>query len=76
MNIVDAIKSRSLERKLDNGLTEVKILYVNGQLSYHYFEDKNIKLHGEFKSWYSNGTLVKHCFYENGKLIKDYLKED
>ena len=72
MNIVDALKARRLERKLDNGLTEVKIVYSNGQLEYHYFEDENNDYHGEFKSWYSNGTLYKHCFYENGKAHGEY----
>ena len=76
MNIVDALKSNRLKRKLDNGLTEVKVLFNNGQLSFHYFKDENGERHGEFKSWYSDGTLVEHYFYENGEIIKNYLKED
>ena len=72
MNIVDAIKSKVLKRKLDNDLTEVKELYDNGQLACHYFEDENGKKHGEYKSWHSNGTLCAHRFYKNGYYHGEY----
>ena len=79
MNIMDLFKQLEkldrIERKLDNDLTEVKILFENGQLSYHYFLDKNRYMHGEYKSWLRNGTLFEHFFYKNGKEIKNYLKE-
>ena len=72
MNIVDAVQSRRLEKKLDNGLTEIKELYDNGQLGCHYFKDENNEYQGEFKRWRSDGTLGIHCFYENGKRHGEY----
>ena len=27
---------------------------------------------GEYKDWYSNGQLYKHCFYKDGKLHGEY----
>jgi len=29
---------------------------------------------GEFKRWWDNGQFYEHCFYKDGKKIKDYLK--
>jgi len=26
---------------------------------------------GEYKEWYENGQLWQHCFYKDGKIIKD-----
>ena len=72
MNIVDAVQSNKLKRKLNNSLTEVKELYNNGQLEYHYFLDENGKKHGEYKDWWRNGTLGIHCFYENGERHGEY----
>ena len=76
MNIVEAINSKpgKIKRKLINGLTEVKEFYNNGQILEHYFEDGNGKLHGEYKSWWSNGTLSAHCYFENGKLHGEYKR--
>ena len=55
---------------------ECKLYYDNGQLGSHYFY-KNNKLHGEYKLYWnnSNGQLYEHLLYENGKLIRDLLKE-
>ena len=68
MNIVNAIQSKILSRKLNNNSTEVKEFYDNDQIRYHYFEDEHGKRHGEYKWWYSNGTLWEHCYYEHGEL--------
>lgn len=31
-------------------------------------------LHGEHKLWDTCGKLIAHCKYENGHILKDYLK--
>ena len=67
MEIIKDINSKRLERKLDDGLTEVKEFFDNGQLEYHYFEDENSEKHGECKWYYENGPLLEHRFYKNGK---------
>ena len=73
MNIVDALKSKKITRKLSNGLTEVKEFHNNWKIYKHYFLDENDKLHGEHKRWwYRNGTLSEHCYYEHGKLHGEY----
>ena len=72
MNIVDAVQSKIIKRKLSNGLTEFKEFWSNGQIYAHYFEDENGKKHGEYKSWWENGTLSVHCHYKNGKLHGEY----
>ena len=66
-NIINTLKLDRIERKLDNGLIEVKILFDTGQLSFHYFLDENGLRHGEYKSWYRDGTLGEHCYYEHGE---------
>ena len=77
MNIIKALKSDKITRKLENGLIEVKVLWYNGgDMSYHYFFNENDLLHGEYKSWFMDGTLCSHHLYVHGKLIKDYLKEE
>ncbi|HNQ21149.1 MAG TPA: hypothetical protein PKI46_08830 [Bacteroidales bacterium] len=30
---------------------------------------------GEYKKWYGNGKLFHHCFYKDGRLIKNYLED-
>ena len=74
MNIVDIINSKpeKIKRKLSNGFTEVKILFNDNNLSYHYFLDENDKKHGEYKSWWKDGTLSEHYYYENGELHGEY----
>ena len=72
MNIVDAIKSRRITRKLSNGLPEVKEFWSNGQIHEHYFLDKNGELHGECKWWRNDGTLSTCCHYKNGKRHGEY----
>ena len=74
MNIVKAIQSKpkTIKRKLNNNLTEVKEFWSNGQIYEHYFLDENGKRHGEYKGWWENGTLWRHCYYEHGKLYGEY----
>ena len=76
MNIVDIIKSKPeiIERKLSNGLTEVKYFYSNGQIHFHYFEDEHDKKHGEYKCWYNDGTLFEHCYFEHGEKHGEYKR--
>jgi antitoxin component YwqK of YwqJK toxin-antitoxin module len=45
----------------------------------HFFLDKecaelyeHFPTNGEYKNWYDNGQLLKHCFYKNGKLDGEY----
>ena len=74
MNIVEAINSKpeKISRKLSNGLTEVKEFHSNDQICAHYFLDENGKKHGEYKSWWSNGTLCIHRYFENDKRRGEY----
>jgi antitoxin component YwqK of YwqJK toxin-antitoxin module len=34
---------------------------------YHYFIDDQGKRHGEYKRWYGNGQMTRHCFYVDDK---------
>ena len=72
MNIVKAIKSDRFERKLDNGLTEVKQESTEKKWKSHWFEDENGKKQSEYKSWYENGTPREQCFYKDGKRHGEY----
>ena len=72
MNIVKAIKSDRFERKLDNGLIEVKHESTNRKYKAHYFLDENSNFQGEYKYFHSNGTLSIHCFYKDGKRHGEY----
>lgn len=54
MEIIKDINAKKIERKLDNGLTEVKIFFDTGEVEFHYFEDENGRYHGEYK---------EYCFY-------------
>lgn len=38
----------------------------------HYFVDENNMRQGEYKEWYDNGQMSRHCFYVNGKLHGEY----
>jgi antitoxin component YwqK of YwqJK toxin-antitoxin module len=40
----------------------------------HYFEDEFCQIHGEYKWWYSNGQLGRHCFYVDDKLHGEYKR--
>ena len=74
MDIIKEIQSKRLERKLDNGLIEIKEFWDSGKLLFHFFLNKNGKLHGEWKEYNENGQLKEHELYKDSKLIKDYLK--
>lgn len=67
MEIIKDLNSDRLERKLDNGLIEVKVLYDSGLLWRYYFIDKYDKLQGEYKQYYDTGQLLYHYFYKNDR---------
>jgi antitoxin component YwqK of YwqJK toxin-antitoxin module len=33
---------------------------------HHYFKDDIGRYQGEYKSWYTNGNICRHCFYVDG----------
>ena len=70
MNIIKDINSKRLERKLDNGLTEVKEFFEDGELEYHYFLNENGSLHGEWKEY---AFQIKSDFLKF-KYIRKYRK--
>ena len=73
MEIIKDLNSDRLERKLDNGLIEVKEFDVDfGYLYKHYFINENDKLHGEFKRYDGNGQLWEQYFYKNGLKHGEY----
>ena len=72
MNIVKAIKSTKLMKKLPNGLFEVKEEVTDSKYKAHWFEDENGKKQGEYRSWWDNGTLKEHCFLKDGELQGEY----
>ena len=74
MNIVNAIKSTKLMKKLPNGLFEVKEEVTVSKYKAHYFIDEYGKKQGEFKQWWDNGTLGRHCFYKDGELHGEYKR--
>ena len=76
MEIIKDILSKKLERKLPNGLTEVKEFWKNEQLKVHYFVDENSKLHGEYKFYYKNGQLYERCYFNDGLLHGEWKVYD
>jgi len=40
--------------------------------THHYYINDKGQLHGEHKSYYSNGQLWIHCHYNNGKWHGEY----
>ena len=72
MEIINIFNSKRLERKLDNGLTEVKEFWENEQLKAHYFVDEKNEKHGEYKLYYNNGKINTHCFYKDDQLHGEY----
>jgi len=52
---------------------EYKEYYSNGKLYKHCFYLKGL-YHSESKYYLANGNLIEHKLFENGILIKDYLK--
>ena len=38
----------------------------------HYFLDDQNQIHGEYKRWYENGQLLRHCFYDHGLYHGEY----
>ena len=73
MKIIKDLNSKRLERKLPNGLTEVKEFFNDRQLMEHYFLNENGKRYGECKIYYPNGQLYAHCFFnENGEKHGEY----
>ena len=73
MKIVKDLKSDRLERKLSNGLTEIKIFWNNGQLWKHYFLDENDNFHDEYKRYSISGNLIMHKLFEHGYCMKDLI---
>ena len=71
MEIIKDINSDRLEKVLENGLTEVKTFYKNGQLAYHYFKDENGWFQGEWKRYGMNGTLINFYIYIDGYCVGD-----
>ena len=57
---VDKVKELLIKEKQYNWLEWLGWLYENAELT------------GEFKWYYDNGQLRKHCFYKNGKVEGEY----
>ena len=66
MKIVSMLNSKTIKRKLDNGLTEVKT-FDNERLEFHYFLDDNHKRQGLWKCFFMDGTLW---------LLTNYLDDE
>ena len=74
MNIVKAIKSNRITKKLDNGLTEIKHEATDRTFKSHYFLDENREYQGEYKSWYDDGTPREHCFFKDGEFHGEFKR--
>jgi len=54
-------------------LNEIKIYSQNTLLSL-YYRDHNDMVQGEYKSWFLNKKMQKHCFYKDGKLHGEFKR--
>jgi len=54
---------------------ECKVWYENGHLylkaNYHFSTHPDHEANGERQSWYENGEIHEHRFYQNGDLVDD-----
>ena len=73
MNIVKAIKSDIIKKKLPNGLFEVKQESTDTNIKAHWFEDENGILQGQYMMWWDNGSLYK-CYFLKDNLIHGEYK--
>ena len=66
MKIIKDLNSDRLERKLPNGLLEVKDIDCFG-IKHHYFLNKNKYIVGEYKKFFANNILFECIQYRNSR---------
>jgi len=69
-------KNRGIYIIGDKNNGEYKEWYLFSSSLFKHSFYKNGQLHGEYKKYHPNGDLRRYLLYDNGDIIKDYLKDE